>query len=136
MINHNDNITKKTNILNLNDSHVINIEKFMLIIRNDIDLGLSLLTLFKQQAYEHLDNLKYALTLYPENSNPLFEITHAIKGASLSIAADKITDLSRMIEQKIHNKETVTPDNYNSLIHETKELLNYITMIEARKTFL
>jgi HPt (histidine-containing phosphotransfer) domain-containing protein len=129
----NNDILKIKNMLELNHSNAINIEKFMTIIRGDIKLGLSLLALFKQQSYEYLDNLQYALANSDKNSQKLFEAAHAIKGASLSIAAEKITLLATNIENQIRDKQTIEPDNYHQLVNATQELLNYITMIETRQ---
>ena len=111
-------------------------EKFIKITQNNIDLGLSLLSLFKQQAYEHLDNLHCELAINHTASHQLFEVTHAIKGASLSIAAEKVSDLSTIIEHQIRDNIQIDHKHYYHLIEATQELLYYITAIETRQSLL
>ncbi len=134
-MNHSDaHILKLINMITLENSNAINIEKFITIIQGDIDLGLSLLMLFKQQAYEYLANLHYAVALKDTNPHIMFEAIHAIKGASLSIAADKVSNLSAILEKQIHTKQMITPENFDTLIQETQKLLNHIIAIEMRQS--
>lgn len=134
-MNHNqDNILKITNMITLENSDAINIAKFITIIRGDIDLGVSLLLLFKQQAYEYLETLRYAITVTDKEPHKLFEAAHAIKGAALSVAADKISSLSETLEKQIITKQMVHRQDFDDLIQATQELLNHITMIEMRQS--
>jgi HPt (histidine-containing phosphotransfer) domain-containing protein len=126
------NISDLIATLTINHSHAINIEKFIQIIRGDIDLGLALLTLFKQQAYEYLNNLEYALTVSDKDTHKLFEAAHAIKGASLSIAADEVRDLSAMIEKQVQHNHIIDHASYHQLVKAIQELLHYITAVETR----
>ena len=130
----NNKLLQIRNIFELHNSNAINIEKFITIIRGDVDLGLSMLALFKQQSYEYLDSLHYALAISDKDPQKLFEAAHALKGASLSIAAEKITLLSTHIENQIRHKHIIDHNNYHQLVNATQELLNYITTIQARQT--
>ena len=129
----NNNSQKIEEIFLLEDFNDINIEKFRNIIRGNIDLGLSLLFLFKEQSHEYLRNLEKALKISHENPKQLLEATHAIKGASLTIAADKVSTIASKIEAEIRDTNKFYADDYDKLIELSQNLLNYIIAIELRQ---
>ncbi|MFT6072541.1 MAG: hypothetical protein ACJARD_000082 [Alphaproteobacteria bacterium] len=120
------------NILSLDSHNAVDLDKFNHIIRGDIDLGLSLLMLFKKQAFEYLNDLNYAFSHNTQDNKPLLEAIHALKGASLSVAADKVTTQSQIIEEKMRAKINIDQSDYDNIAGAIQELLNYITAIEAK----
>jgi HPt (histidine-containing phosphotransfer) domain-containing protein len=125
------NTNQIENIFKLNNFDSINLEKFNALIMGDIHFGFSLLELFKQQIFNYLNDLNDSFNNHYDNNRFIFQTIHAIKGAALSISADKIVEISKNIERKINDNITLTANDFITLNQEMQKLLEYITALEV-----
>lgn len=119
-------------IFSIKGVNSINLDKFNTIIRGDLNLGFSLLNLFKKVSSEYIENITQSYNAENQDLEKLFSAIHALKSAALTIAADDLVSETLKIEQEITNNKRILESDYHNLLEEAQSLLHYISAVEVK----
>lgn len=106
---------------------VISVEDLFSLTSGDLDLARSLLDLFKGQAQKCLTDYNQSQT-----AEDKVHAVHALRGAARCIAAHKLSEVAGDIENTVRHGAALADGQVEEFMALTQNVMNYITLIEAR----